>query len=133
MRFRVRAVVVTKHALDSTHRRLSRQEFTIEFLTRLTLRASDLDIGNDVLVIDGAALAFMRALRIRLCEECRAEKHVRPFRKIVSGDSKRGDGLQLADMIAGRNHGFCVGRRYEFLFNLRQKDCGRVASAVKRQ
>lgn len=101
LRFRVRAVVVNKRELHPSYRTMNGQELTIEFLTRLTLRASDLDIGNDVLVMDGATRAFLRALRIRLSEESRVQKRVRPFRQLVSGDSKRDDGLQLADMIAG--------------------------------
>ena len=121
LRFRVRAVIVNKHALDSTYRKLSGQEFTIEFLTRLVLRASDLDIGNDVLVMDGATLAFLRALRIRLSEECRAQKRVRSFRKIVSGDSKRDDGLQLADMIAGAIMSFALGEDTSFYSTFAKK------------
>lgn len=74
-----------------------------------------------MLVIDGAALAFMRALRIRLSEECRAEKRVRPFRKIVSGDSKRGDGLQLADKIAGAIMGSALGEDTSFYSTFAKK------------
>lgn len=121
LRFRVRAVVVNKHALDPSYHRMRGQDFTIEFLARLTLRASDLDIGNDVLVVDGATRAFLRALRIRLSEECRAQKRVRPFRKLVSGDSKRDDGLQLADMIAGAIMSFAIGEDTSFYSTFAKK------------
>ena len=75
----------------------------------MTLRASELDIANDVLVIDGATLALLRAVRIRLSAECRRMGRVRPFRKMVSGDSKREDGLQLADMVAGAIRRYVMG------------------------
>ncbi len=99
--FRIRAVVVDKANLDDSVTRMGGQDLTIYFVTQLVLRASALDIANDVLVIDGATPAFRGALRIRLSEECRKTGRVRPFKKIVGGDSKREDGLQLADMIAG--------------------------------
>lgn len=114
LRFRVRAVFINKYALEKAYQAMDGQQFAIEFLTRLILRASDLDIGNDVLVIDGATLAFMRALRIRLSQECRSYKRVRPFRKIVSGESKREDGLQLADMIAGAVSNHLLGEESAF-------------------
>ncbi len=99
--FRVRAFVIEKASLDDRVRRMSGRELTIHFVTQLTLRASALDIANDVLVIDGATPAFRRALRIKLSEECRKTGRARPFKKIVGGDSSHEDGLQLADMIVG--------------------------------
>lgn len=99
--FRVRAVAVDKSGLEKGFGKLSGQDFTVEFISRLTLRASALDIGSDVLIIDGAPPALCRALRIRLSAECRRAGRVRPFKKIVSGRSRNEDGLQLADMIAG--------------------------------
>ena len=70
-------------------------------IVRLTLRASALDIANDVLIIDGGTPALRRAVRIRLSDECRRTGRVRPFGKVVGGRSRREDGLQVADMIAG--------------------------------
>ncbi|MFQ5854834.1 MAG: DUF3800 domain-containing protein [Anaerolineae bacterium] len=99
--FRVRAVVVDKANLDDSVRQMSGRDLTIHFVTQLTLRASALDIANDVLVIDGATPAFRRALRIKLSEECRKTGRARPFKKIVGGGSRHEDGLQLADMIVG--------------------------------
>ena len=99
--FRVRAVVVDKVRLGSSFRRMNGRAFMVYFLTHLTLRASPLDIANDVLVIDGATPALRRASRVSLSKKCRETGRIRPFKKIVGGDSKREDGLQLADMIAG--------------------------------
>jgi hypothetical protein len=86
--FRIRAVVIEKSGLDR-HKHLpgkrltgmNGQDFTIEFIVHLTLRASELDIANDILLIDGATPAFRRALRIRLSQECRKLHRVRPFKK----------------------------------------------------
>lgn len=99
--FRVRAITVLKDSLPAVYREMSGFELAIELLTKLILRASPLDIGNDVLMIDSATDAFRSALRIRLSHECRLTKRVRPFNKIVTAKSHREDGLQLADMIAG--------------------------------
>ncbi len=83
--------------------------FAMELIVRLTLRASELDIANDVLVIDEAMPEFRRILRVRLSEECRRTGRVRPFRIIVGGGSAHEDGLQLADMIAGAARHFVIG------------------------
>jgi hypothetical protein len=99
--FRVRAAVLLKDKLPAQYRNLNGFDLTIELLTRLTLRASPLDIGNDILVIDGATDALRSALRIRLSRECKPIKRVRPFKKIATANSCREDGLQLADMVAG--------------------------------
>jgi len=74
---------------------------TFDLLTRLTLRASPLDIGNDILVLGGASNPMRKGLRIHLSRECKRLKRERLFKKIVSDDSSHDDGLQLADMIAG--------------------------------
>jgi len=112
--FRVRAAVVDKSVLAKQFVTMSGQDFAIEFIAGLTLRASELDIANEILVVDGATLAFLRALRVRLSEECHKAGRVRPFRKIIGGDSSRDDGLQLADMIAGaaRHHVMGIESRY---------------------
>ena len=98
--FRVRAAVILKDEAPRRYRGLSSVELIIELLTCLTLRASPLDIGNDILVIDGATDALRSALRIRLAEEYRKIRRVRPFKKIVTAISRKEDGLQLADMAA---------------------------------
>lgn len=99
--FRVRAAVFLKNQIPPTLAELSGTEVVIELITELVLRASPLDIGDDVLVLDGAAEPVRKALRIHLSEAYKQAKRERPFKKIVSGDSRFDDGLQLADMVAG--------------------------------
>lgn len=99
--FRVRAVVIDKAGLDKRFAAMRGQDFAVEFIARLTVRAPAGDIANDILVIDGATLPVLRALRLRLSAECRKMGRVHPFRKIVSGNSGSYDGLQIADMIVG--------------------------------
>lgn len=107
--FRVRAVVIDKSRLGNQFAGMSGQDLTIEFIAGLTLRAEQLDLANDMLVVDGAMLGFLRSLRIRLSDECHKLGRVRPFRKIISGDSKRDDGLQLADMVVGAIRHYVMG------------------------
>jgi hypothetical protein len=57
---------------------------------------------------------FTRQLRIRLSEECRKAARARPFNKMVSRDSSREDGLQLADMMAGAVRHFVIGDEGEY-------------------
>lgn len=107
--FRVRAVVVDKSGLDKELADIKGQNLTIEFTARLALRASPLDIANDILIIDGTTPQFRRRLRVRLSQECRKSGRAHPFSKIVSGDSSREDGLQLADMIVGAVRHYVIG------------------------
>lgn len=106
--FRVRAVVIDKSRLEGRFDSMRGQDLMIEFIARLILRAKALDLANDVLIMDGATQALLRALRIRLSRECYRLERVRPFKKIVSGVSNRDDGLQLADMIAGATSHYVV-------------------------
>ena len=106
---RVRAVVAGKSNLPKEFNILKGHGITIEFITRLVLRSSAPDIVNDVLIIDGNTPEFIRRLRVRLSQECRALGRVPPFRKIISGDSSREDGLQLADMIVGATRHYVMG------------------------
>lgn len=119
--FRVRAVVIDKVNLPKHYTKLSGQELQIEFTARLTLRASQLDIGNDVLIIDGGSNAMCRALRIRLSTECRTLKRERPFSKIVGGRSSHLEGLQLADMIAGAVTHYASGQEEKYFLSLEEK------------
>jgi len=116
--FRVYAVVVHKAGLGKQFSTMSGQDFTIEFISSLVLRTSILDIANDVLVVDGATPTFIRSLRIRLSDSCRQLNRVRPFQKIVGGDSSSEDGLQLTDMLAGtiRHYVMGVDRTYYHTF-----------------
>jgi len=99
--FRVRTAVLDKSTIGFMFDALSPQQLTIELLVSLTMRASELDISNDVLIIDGATPSFSRSLRVQFSERCKREERVRPFKNIIGADSKNEDGLQLADMIAG--------------------------------
>ncbi len=98
---RVRAAIVDKSQIDPAWSGLTGQEFVVELIVQLILRASDLEIANDVLIIDGAVPSLKRALRIRISTLCRERGRVRPFKKIVGGNSRNDDCLQVADMIAG--------------------------------
>jgi hypothetical protein len=99
--FRVRTAVVFKDRAHHPYRALSGFNMIVELLVNLTLRASPLDICNDILVIDGATDALRSTLRIRLSQECRKINRNRPFKKIAAASSRVEDGLQLADMVAG--------------------------------
>jgi hypothetical protein len=99
--FRVRAFILNKLELPDKFRSINGQALTIEMIKGLTFRASPLDISNDILIIDGATPAFCRNLRIAVSEHCTQSGRVRPFKRIIGGDSAREYGLQLADMIAG--------------------------------
>jgi len=131
--FRVRAVVIDKSGLEEHFTEMSGQDFTVEFISRLTLRASELDIANDVLIIDGATPVLCRALRVRLSAECRQRHRVRPFKKIVGGRSASEDGLQLADMIAGavRQHVMQVENDYYETFANKVADLWEVPGSGK--
>ena len=65
-------------------------------------------------MIDGATDALRSALRIRLSQECRKNNRARPFGKIATANSRREDGLQLADMIAGAIRDHALGRSFEY-------------------
>lgn len=99
--FRVRAVALLKANVPPDFGDLNSVEVAMELLTRLTLRASPLDIANDILVIDGAPESFLKSLRVHFTHAYHLAHRERPFKKFISSDSRHDDGLQLADMIAG--------------------------------
>src|SRR3990172_1228423 len=111
--FRVRAVVVDKSHLGTPLNTLSPQQLTVELIIRLTLRASELDISNEKMVIDGATPAFCRDLRVQFTERCKREERIRPFKNIIGANSKSEDGLQLADMVAGAIRIHAIGSSSE--------------------
>jgi len=113
--------VLLKDEVSTSYRQLHGIDLIIELLTGLTLRASPLDIGNDVLVIDGATDALRSALRVRLSLECRKINRIRPFGKIAAASSRREDGLQLADMVAGAIRDHALGRNFEYRQMLARK------------
>jgi hypothetical protein len=57
--FRVRAAVILKDEAPRMYQELNGLDLTVELLTHLTLRASPLDICNDILVIDGQQMRFV--------------------------------------------------------------------------
>ncbi len=128
IQFRVRAVVLNKAQIGFSWRSLSPQELTTELLIGLTLRASELDIANEVLIIDGATSAFCRHLRVLFTERCKQEDRIRPFKNIIGANSRNEDGLQMADMIAGAirlyamgasgDHFYCISPRIVDLWEL---------------
>jgi hypothetical protein len=99
--FRVRAAVVDKKRLLLSWRHLSAQELVSELIIQTTFRASELDIANELLIIDGATPALCRSLRVQFTDRCKQQKRIRPFKHIVGANSRNEDGLRLADMIAG--------------------------------
>ncbi len=121
LNFRVRAAIIDKQNLHESFARMSRQEFAVEFIAGLTLRASELEIGNDVLIIDAGSDELCRAVRVKLSEECRRSKRGRPFGKIVGARSQLYDGLQLADMIAGAIMHYAMQKEEEFYFSFEDK------------
>jgi len=112
--FRVRAVIVDKARLGSNFNDLSLHALTMELIVSSTMHAIELDIANEILIIDGATPSFCRNLRIQFSERSKRDERIRPFKNIIGGDSKREDGLQLADMIAGaiRIHAVGVSSNY---------------------
>jgi hypothetical protein len=122
--FRVRTAVFLKNPIPPVFEGLSGTEVVIKLITELVLRASPLDIEDDVLVLDGVAEPVRKALRIHLSDACKQAKRERPFKKIISADSRREDGLQLADMIAGavREHVWSKDSEYFNTFRDRVVD-----------
>ncbi len=107
--FSVHALVIDKSKLAGQVKDMNGLEFTVEFITHLALRYSKIEAMNDILVIDGGTPILIQALRIRLSKECRYLGRNRLFKKIVSADSKREDGLQLADMVVGAVKDYVMG------------------------
>jgi hypothetical protein len=99
--FRIRAVALNKVHVGIQWRNLQSPELVAELIIRLTFRASELDIANEVLIIDGATPAFCRHLRVRFTERCKQEKRIRPFKNIIGANARNEDSLQMADMMAG--------------------------------
>jgi len=126
--FRVRAVAVDKKQLLLNWRQFSSQDLVKELIIQMTFRASELDIANELLIIDGATPVFCRSLRVQFTDRCKQQKRVRPFKHIIGANSRNEDGLQLADMIAGAirlyvmgsssDHFYCISQRIVDLWEL---------------
>ena len=107
--FRVRAAALIKSQLPVKFQSISSTELATSLLVNLTMRSSQLDIANDILVLDDAPDRFIQSLRIQFTKAYQQERRERPFKKIVSSKSKHDDGLQLADMIAGAVREYILG------------------------
>jgi len=121
IQFRVRTAAFLKSQIPSALKGLNGTEVLIQLITELVLRASPLDIEDDVLVLDGVAEPVRKALRIHLSEACKQASRERPFKKIVSGDSRFDDGLQLADMVAGAVREYIWHNDSEYLSTFRDR------------
>jgi hypothetical protein len=99
--FRVRVAALIKSQTPPEYQGLDSADLAINLLVDLTLRASPLDIANDILVLDDKPDSFFQSLRIRFTQAYKQAKRDRPFKKIVSSESTFDDGLQIADMMAG--------------------------------
>jgi hypothetical protein len=99
--FRMRVAALIKSHTPPEFQGLDSVELAIRLLVNLTLRASPLDIANDILVLDDKPDSFIHSLRIHFTQAYKQAKRDRPFKKIVSSKSRYDDGLQIADMIAG--------------------------------
>jgi hypothetical protein len=62
------------------YREMSGAEVIIDLIAELTFRASPLNIGNDVLILDGVAESVRKALRVHLSNESKRLARVRPFK-----------------------------------------------------
>jgi len=112
--FRVRTAIVLKEKAPYLYREHSGFNMIIELLVHLNLRASPLDICNDILIIGGATDTLRSTLRIRLSQECRKIRRERPFKKIAAASSRVEDGLQVADMVAGAIRDMALGHTHVY-------------------
>ena len=99
--FHVRCVAIDKANMPSLFHVMTPFDLMSELAVRLMMRAASTSIAHDKLIVDGGTPAVCKALRLRFSKAARENNRVPLFSKIVGGDSKRDEGLQLADMIAG--------------------------------
>lgn len=102
---RVRAAVLDKSRLpdEAQHwRKLQMYEYV---LGEIVKRSRPAELHNAVLIIDGERQSsnesFLRGLRLAMTMLGESQHRRRIFKSIVFKESKREDGLQYADMIAG--------------------------------
>jgi len=117
--FKVRGVTIHKRDFAKQFGQISGSEIVIELASNLILRSPQ--ITNQVLVTDAFNVAITRAIRIKLSRECARLNRLRPFKQIVSADSKREEGLQLADMIAGAMRHYVMGLETNYYQMIRGK------------
>ena len=100
---RLSAAVVDKARLPQEAQAWGERDMYEYALGELVRRSSVDELSEAVLVIDGerGKQQFVRKLRQYISRIGREEKRGRIFKAIVLKESKREDGLQYADMVAG--------------------------------
>ena len=99
--YRARVAILDKNFIPIELENLSGMDLEIEIYKRIVLKASPLDMANDVLVLDGKTENFRKKLRVCLSTAARNAQRERAFKKIVSAESQKEDGIQMVDMIVG--------------------------------
>lgn len=99
---RIRAAVVDKTRLPQQAGHWSESEMYEYTIGEIVKHSSIDELSEAILVIDGERKRrFVQRLRQYLSALGRAQKRGRVFKAIVLKESKREDGLQFADMVAG--------------------------------
>ncbi len=102
---RVRAAVLDKTKLPEEAERWRKQQIYEYVLGELVKRSTPSELHDAILVIDGERQSsnepFLRGLRQAMSLLGEAQHRGRIFKSIILKESKREDGLQYADMIAG--------------------------------
>ncbi len=99
---RVRAAVVDKTRLPAESQNWGEQEMYEYAVGEMVKHSSIEELSEAILVIDGERKPrFIQKLRQHLSKIGRDQKRSRIFKAIVLKESKREDGLQFADMVAG--------------------------------
>ena len=106
LEFRGRAVAFDKPMLAGTFSTRSGLQLQVELIAALVLKASSLDIADDVLVLDGTPESLIRILRARLPLANRATARICPFRKMEKNKTPpttffRGKPTSVGDLIGG--------------------------------
>ena len=112
--FRARIAILNKTLIGRQFENNSPSGIIIDLIVGLAFRASELDISNDILIVDGATPSFRKELRVQFSQRCKQEKRLRPFKNIIGADSKKEDGLQLADMVAGAARVHAMGNTSQY-------------------
>jgi len=66
--FRARVATLIKSNIPLEYHALGSADLAMQLLINLTLRASPLDISNDILVLDDAPDSFLQSLRIHFTQ-----------------------------------------------------------------
>ncbi|MBI5304810.1 MAG: DUF3800 domain-containing protein [Chloroflexi bacterium] len=99
---RIRAAVVDKAQLPAEAQNWGEQEMYEYAIGEMVKHSSREELSEAILVIDGERKhRFVQKLRQYLSKLGRDQKRGRIFKAIVLKESKREDGLQYADMVAG--------------------------------